>query len=270
MVNQKDPSPVGWVSKILVVRFTVVLLVLAAFFVFRVYSPASTGSGTDQANTADVEQSLTSDGAQSADASTAPGDPASVAQAQDASSAPAPTPAPVEPRATAWPARLLIPALAVDAPIEDTGYDDTETMEIVASPHIISWLREGPIPGNEGNAILGGHNRWSGVDGDLLYLDEMAIGDEMEILYADGSRMTFLLESVFVYPLAFADADRIMDLEGEPRVTVITCKDPYNPAIGTSDNRIIAIFKEESDFVFPDPPIEPFPLIDPEDLETEV
>jgi LPXTG-site transpeptidase (sortase) family protein len=155
----------------------------------------------------------------------------------------------------------------VDAEIQDTGYDDTETMMIVPSASIISWLRESPIPGNDGNAILGGHNRWKGARGQLLYLDELSIGDDMEIDYDDGSTLTFRLESVFVYPLATADADSIMELEGEARVTVITCKDPFNTVTGTSDNRIIAVFKEESVFVVPDPPVEPWPPVYPEDEE---
>jgi hypothetical protein len=86
----------------------------------------------------------------------------------------------------------------------------------------------------------------------------------MEIGYADETSLTFRLESVFVYPLATADADSIMELGGEARVTVITCKDPFNTATGTSDNRIIAVFKEESVFAVPDPPIEPWPPVDPD------
>ena len=163
---------------------------------------------------------------------------------------------------------MRIPTLSVEAEIQGTYYDETDTMEIVPSASIISWLKEGPIPGNDGNAILGGHNRWKGIIGQLFYLDTLEIGDEMEIDYADGSSLTFRLESVFVYPLATADADRIMDLEGDARVTVITCKDPFNPATGTSDNRIIAVFKEESVFVIPDPPIEPWPPVDPKEANS--
>ena len=169
---------------------------------------------------------------------------------------PEPTREPLE----AWPAWMYIPAINVDAEVQDTGTDYVvNSMAIVPSGSIISWWRESPIPGNEGNAIFGGHNKWGGALGQLYYLDEMEIGDEMEILYTDGTSLIYRLESVFVYALATAPANLIMDIEGDARVTIITCKEPYNPSIGTSDNRIIAIFKEESVFVIPDPPIEPFP-----------
>ena len=161
----------------------------------------------------------------------------------------------------AYPIRMYIPALNVDAEIQDTGTDYARnTMYIVDSGSIMSWWRESAIPGNEGNAIFGSHNRWNGVNGQLHDLDTLNIGDEMEILYEDDTSMVFKLESVFVYLLATAPADVIMDITGDARVTLITCKAPFNPNTGTSDNRIIAIFKPEEDFIIPDPPIEPFPL----------
>jgi len=162
-----------------------------------------------------------------------------------------------------WPVWMRIPALNLDAPIEDTDPDPMYTMEIADSASTISWLRESPIPGNDGNALMGGHNKWRGEIGQLMYLDTLTVGDKMEIEYADGSSLNFMLESVFVYALDTAPAHLILDLSGDARVTIITCKDPFNPAIGTSDYRIVAIFKEESVFVIPDPPIAPFPALTP-------
>ena len=171
------------------------------------------------------------------------------------------TPEPEKEPLVAQPVWMYIPALNVDAEIQDTGTDYIlDSMEIFPSGSIISWWRESAIPGNEGNAIFGGHNRWGGANGQLLYLDTLEIGDELEIVYADGSNLKFRLESVFVYALATAPGSVIMDVSGDARVTIITCKDPFNPRTGTSDNRIIAIFKPEDGFVIPDPPILPFPL----------
>ncbi|MDR1663792.1 MAG: class F sortase [Clostridiales bacterium] len=169
---------------------------------------------------------------------------------------------------TAWPVRLYIPAISVDAEIQDVGIEinekGNETMGVVPSASVVSWLRERAIPGNEGNAFLAGHNRWQGERGQLLELDSLQIGDEMTIEYSDGTRLSFLMESVFVYALETAPAGQIMAEGGEARVTVITCKDPYNPSIGTSDNRIVAVFKEENVYVRPNPPITPFPTEIPE------
>ena len=157
------------------------------------------------------------------------------------------------------PVRIRIPDLALDYEIQGTGSNKSGAMEIVPVLSVVSWYRQSAIPGNEGNAILAGHNTWRGERSRLYTLDELAVGDEMDIEYADGSSRKFMLESVFVYRLKTAPADLILDLQGDARVTLITCKPPFNTATGTSDNRIVAIFKQDRVFVIPDPPIEPFP-----------
>ena len=171
---------------------------------------------------------------------------------------PEPEPIPEREPLEAWPVRMYIPALGIDAAIQDTG-SSQGVMEIVPSADIISWFRGAAIPGNDGNCFLAGHNNWGGVNGPLMEMDTLNIGDEMDIEYADGTRLKFMLESVFVYALATAPAHLIMDAGGEARVTVITCKGPVNASTGTSDYRIVAIFKEDRVFEIPDPPIEPFP-----------
>ena len=165
---------------------------------------------------------------------------------------------------TSLPVRMRIPALSLDYEIRGTGADSKGTMQIVPALEMVSWFTRSAIPGNEGNAIFGAHNTWGGVRSKVFTLDELEIGDEMEIDYADGTTLKFLLESVFVYELRTAPAHLIMDVRGDARATLITCKWPFNTTTGTSDNRIVAIFKEESVFITPDPPIEPFPPREPQ------
>ena len=144
-----------------------------------------------------------------------------------------------------WPVWMYIPALRVDAEITDTGIDyAVNSMEVAPSGEIISWWRDSSIPGNAGNSIFASHNRWSGKKGQLFDMDTLQRGDVLVIVYADGSSRSFYLESVIVYALATAPASEIMDLRGEAKITIITCKAPFNPNTGTSDNRIVAVFKE--------------------------
>jgi len=168
--------------------------------------------------------------------------------------------APAEERQiTEMPARMRIPALSLDYMIKSMGADENGTMQVAPGIEVVSWFNRSAIPGNEGNAIFGAHNSWSGVRSKVYKLDGLEIGDEMEIEYEDGTCLVFLLESVFVYELRTAPAHLIMDTEGDARLTLITCKAPFNTVTGTSDNRIVAIFKEESIFVYPDPPVKKFP-----------
>ena len=170
---------------------------------------------------------------------------------------------PPRPELTSLPARMIIPALSLDYEVQSMGADVNGTMMIAPYVDIISWFDRSAIPGNEGNAIFGGHNLWRGARSAIYTLDELEIGDELVVEYEDETSLRFFLESVFVYPLRTAPAHLIMDTKGESRLTLITCKPPFNPNIRTSDNRIVAIFKEEGVFVIPDPPIEMYPPRDP-------
>jgi len=157
------------------------------------------------------------------------------------------------------PTRMRIPALSLDYGVRGRGVDARGNMIIEPSISIITWLNASSLPGNRGNSIFAGHNTWRGERSKLFTLNELSIGDYMEIDFNDGTMLRFRLESVFIYELATAPNDRIMDLRGGARVTLITCAPPFNPRTGTSDNRIVATFREESLFVVPDPPIRPFP-----------
>ena len=160
---------------------------------------------------------------------------------------------------TALPVRMRIPALSLDYEVRPTKADASGTMQIVPALKVISWFEVSAIPGNRGNAIFGGHNRWRGENSRIFHLDSLEVGDELEIEYDDGTSLRFFMESVFVYPLITAPAHLIMDIGGEARLTLITCKGPFSTSMGTSENRIVATFKHESVFVIPDPPVEPFP-----------
>ena len=231
----------------------ILALLVAAYFLTKSLTPYSTEAGSSAAEYALLPSP-------EPDPSPAP-DP-QPAPPPDPIPEPAPEPEPEVIPISVRPVRMNIPALSLDYEIRDTGLDDSGAMEIVPELEIISWLRVSPIPGNDGNAILAGHNRWSGRNSLLYTLDFLEIGDIMELEYEDGSIVRFMMESVFVYELATAPARRIMYGGGEARVTLITCKPPFNPATGTSDNRIVAVFKEESVFVIPDPPITPFPPVE--------
>ena len=180
---------------------------------------------------------------------------------------PAPTPEPTPEPFTAHPVRMKIPALKLDCPVEATQHNEAlDTMNIAPDAQIISWYDRSAIPGNPGNAIFGGHNRWSKKNGALLYLDKLEPGDSMTLDFEDGTTRDFILESAHVYYLPTAPSDEIMTLcpaEALPRLTIITCKDPFNKTWGTSANRIVAIFRPAEGYVLPEPRPTPFPTVEP-------
>lgn len=192
---------------------------------------------------------------------TADAEPGSAPKAPDLSEAPSGEIA--EERIASIPVRMRIPELSLDYAMASMGADSRGNMMIAPALEVVSWFNLSAIPGNGGNAILGGHNAWGGARSRLFAMDNLRVGSVMEIEYEDGTSRIFRLESVFVYPLLTAPAHLIMDVRGEARVTLITCKWPFSTAMGTSENRIVAIYKEESVFVIPVPPVLPYPPLEP-------
>jgi hypothetical protein len=167
------------------------------------------------------------------------------------------------PLLTSMPIQIEIPFLSVVADIVPTEYDPVvNSMAIYPDASILSWYHDSSIPGNPGNAILAGHNSWKRKAGTLVALDTLPVGAECMITLEDETKVEFRLESVFVYYLPTAPSAEIMEIEGETRLTMITCKTPFSALWHTSRYRIVATFKPAEGFEIPDPPIEQLPDVE--------
>jgi LPXTG-site transpeptidase (sortase) family protein len=144
------------------------------------------------------------------------------------------------------PVKLEIPSLEVSAPIYGVGLTKNGAMATLDGPTVIAWYKYSSIPGQEGNAILAGHRDWNGALGTLFYLETMKKGDKLIITFEDGHTETFQLESNHLYHQDHIP-EHVMDLDGESRVTVITCAGKYIRGNGGYQSRAVAVFKKIND-----------------------
>jgi len=115
-------------------------------------------------------------------------------------------------------------------------------MDTIDDPDVAAWYEPGVSPGGPGNAIINGHKSWEGKIGRFSVLWDMQVGDEVAIEYADGSLAYFYAVSVDFYPYD-AVPDEVMSLEGESRVTLITCHGDFDRNAGTSEERCVVVLK---------------------------
>lgn len=141
------------------------------------------------------------------------------------------------------PVHLEIPSIKVSASIFGVGLTKTGTMDTLKGPTSIAWYKYGAIPGEKGNAILAGHRDWNGVLGSLYNLEKMKIGDKLTITYEKGHKRIFKLVSNRIY-LINEIPKEAMSLEGDTRVTIITCAGKYDSKTQLYDSRAIAVFKK--------------------------
>lgn len=154
-----------------------------------------------------------------------------------------PTPTPPPPTDLADPVHIFFTDHEISAPIVPVGRRSNDDMEAPNSATKVGWFEEGVSPGEAGNALLDGHDRWGGL-GTFSVLKETSVGEEVVIEYADGTYRYFEVVSVDTF-LASEVPEWVMDLHTdiEPRMTLITCLGDYNSR-GRSKSRVIVVCRD--------------------------
>lgn len=80
----------------------------------------------------------------------------------------------------------------------------------------VSYLTSTPIPGNEGNSVIYGHN-WHNLLGNLL---KAKIGQQITVVFSDGSKRNFKIS--FIQEVGPNQTD-ILKSSSDKRITLYTC-----------------------------------------------
>lgn len=167
-----------------------------------------------------------------------------------APTAPPPTrPTPVVPErspeptgeAAAEPFRLTIEAIGVDAPVVAVGVEPgTNAMQIPGLDDV-GWYRFGSMPGDpEGTAVLVGHVDGNGRPGVFADLRDLRPGDTFVVTRPDGSVRTFAVTGLQQFDKQALPAD-LFARGGPPRLALITCGGPFDPATGHYLDNVVVV-----------------------------
>lgn len=117
------------------------------------------------------------------------------------------------PRGKSIPVKVTIHSVGIDSPVYETGMNGNipATIENGAS-----YFSESPLPGEKGNSIIYAHN-WKNLFGPLVSVKP---GDEVKVVYADGSSKIFEIEYVSVVD---PSESTIIAPSKDARVTLYTC-----------------------------------------------
>ena len=144
---------------------------------------------------------------------------------------PAPAPRPIG---------LVVDSLGISsAPIIDVGVEPNGEMEIPGATEI-GWYRFGPTPGEPGSAVLAAHIAFNGRDGVFRDLDEVEVGDVVEVLYDDGSTSRFQITDTAQYAKDELPVDRIFSKDSDPVLTLITCGGDFNRSLRSYSDNVVA------------------------------
>lgn len=146
-----------------------------------------------------------------------------------------PTPQPLTP------ARLRVPALGIDAPVEPVGVNALGAMASPSSFSGVAWYRGGARPGEKGNAVLAGHlTNAAGTAGVFEELHLLAIGDEIEVRGSDGRALRYIVRAMSVYPMDRAPREDIfIGDKSASRLVLVTCNGAFDRDVRSYDKRLV-------------------------------
>ncbi|HEU4999879.1 MAG TPA: class F sortase [Lapillicoccus sp.] len=158
----------------------------------------------------------------------------------DVALGPRPLAAPCEPGA---PARMSIPAIGVDAPVETIGLDRRGTLDAsgrapLAAPvdqRKVGWYADGPKPGSgTGTVLTNGHTY---RDGSAVFQQDfptrVQVGQEVDLVLDNGTTCRYRITTVWRdvdatngYPQLVA-GEGLYDQTGPERLFLETCSGPW-------------------------------------------
>ncbi|MBV9229396.1 MAG: class F sortase [Chloroflexi bacterium] len=140
------------------------------------------------------------------------------------------------------PARLLIPAIKVDAFIESVGIMSNGDMATpTQSPwENVGWYNAGPLPGQRGSAVIDGHlDRPGGAPAVFWRLREARVGDEVMVVDSAGKTLHFHVARIAFYAPEEAPVQEIFGDDVGVHLNLITCAGDWVPSERQTTLRLV-------------------------------
>lgn len=153
-----------------------------------------------------------------------------------------PTPT-VDPLAEAGqPIRLEVPAIGIDAFVEQVGLTPDRAMDVPQGWMNAAWYMHGARPGEVGNSVIAGHlDTSSGGPAVFWDLRVLVPGDEVTVTYERGDRFTFVVEGMreFEYNAEGEAIDMVFGPSLSENLNLITCQGAWDRTQATYDKRLV-------------------------------
>lgn len=133
----------------------------------------------------------------------------------------------------AGPRRLIIPAIAVDAPIEEVGILASGDLQTPTRDPWVNtgWYKDGPEPGQQGSSVIDGHlDRPGGYPAVFWRLRDLKVGNEVELVDSSGKTLHFRVTDVEYYQPLKAPLQQIFGDSGGKYLNLITCAGDWIPS----------------------------------------
>jgi hypothetical protein len=137
------------------------------------------------------------------------------------------------------PVRVTIPALGVDAGVQDVGLADDGSMGVPVGYEDVAFYDLGVDPGQTGYSAFTGHISSIYYPGVFYNIDELSNGNTVHVFGDDGTELVFLVQEVDRYPADNFPMDKVFGQTATPGVALITCGGDWDPTAHLFGDRIV-------------------------------
>ncbi|QSB17139.1 class F sortase [Natronosporangium hydrolyticum] len=138
------------------------------------------------------------------------------------------------------PVGLVIPTLAVRAPVHAVGIDEHGGIEAPAMHRAdeTGWYAAGPTPGQHGAAVIVGHVDDNYGPAVFHELERLRTGDRIEVSRQDGSVAAFEVTDVRSFDKTALPPEVYGDFSA-PELRLITCGGRWDDSLGYPENLVV-------------------------------
>ncbi len=120
------------------------------------------------------------------------------------------------------PSRLQIPSIGVDSTFEHLALRDG-VLQPPTDPLRAGWWAGGPVPGDPGPAVIAGHLDSYTGPAVFIHLLDLKTGDRVYVTRSDGTRATFVVDSVQTYAKSAFPTRAVYGTTPGSALRLITC-----------------------------------------------
>ncbi len=137
------------------------------------------------------------------------------------------------------PVKLEIPVIQINTKIEAVGLLENGQMDVPESFDNAGWFEPGIKPGNDGNAVIAGHEDHYTGPAIFYNLKDLKSGDKVFVFDAEGKKLTYTVKSSEYYKANEAPVGDIFGNALRPKLNLITCAGKFNKKKQESALRLV-------------------------------
>ncbi|MGI5841547.1 MAG: class F sortase [Patescibacteria group bacterium] len=137
---------------------------------------------------------------------------------------------------------LEIEKIDLSVEVIGVGLNEKKAMIVPEENNLVSWYKNGTVPGEVGSAVLSGHYEWREA-GVFKRLGEVEVGDIIKLKDNNGTEKLFRVSKRAIYDKNNFPMKEVFSSKDKKRLNLITCYGRFNRATKLYEDRLV-VFAE--------------------------